>query len=55
MVPQIPHGYGIQQADDADAEEELSGWCPALSPGGPFATVRLGERDYVLLIEPYAR
>ena len=44
---------GFQHAEAADLDAMLEGFATATGVDGPFTTVRLGARDYVLTVTPF--
>jgi len=49
----VEDGDGFQHAEAADLEATLDAYATATGVDGPFATVRLGAREYVLTVTPY--
>jgi len=44
---------GYQHAEAPDLDSTLDAYSTATGADGPFATVQLGARDYVLTVTPY--
>jgi len=44
---------GFQHAEATDLDATLDAYSNATGADGPFATVRLGAREYVLTVTPY--
>ncbi len=49
----IDDADGFQHAEAADLETALDAYATATGVDGPFATVHLGAREYVLTLTPY--
>ena len=52
---QVTVQHGLQRAVAADAQEELSTLHAACAAQGPFETVRIESRDYVMTFTPHSR